>query len=139
MKLCSKFTEKWCNYRPNIRPKYSVTLAEYSVSADTNFDPIGRSLFHEIFFKREKMTHFSTLWLCILNWKKCTNQAHRFQDFDLELLFLWLIWWFQNQAVHLAMGKFVISLSKMTQNCWSIDKKTIENVDLWNLLLVKDS
>ena len=28
------------NYRPNIRPK----AAEYSVSADTSFTPIGRSL-----------------------------------------------------------------------------------------------
>ena len=33
------------NYRPNIRPNYSVKLAEYSVSADTNFCRIGRTLY----------------------------------------------------------------------------------------------
>ena len=38
----------WPNFkvgiRPNIRPNIRRNLAEYSVSADTNFRPIGRSL-----------------------------------------------------------------------------------------------
>ena len=42
------------NYRPNIRPKYSAKVAEYSVSADTTFDPIGRTLIQIILGKIEK-------------------------------------------------------------------------------------
>ena len=34
----------YVHYRPNIRPNYSVKLAEYSVSADTTFCGIGRTL-----------------------------------------------------------------------------------------------
>ena len=34
----------YINYRPNIRPNIRSNCAEYSVSADTNFGRIGRSL-----------------------------------------------------------------------------------------------
>ena len=35
----------WVDIRPNIRPNIRSETAEYSVSADTNFSPIGRSLY----------------------------------------------------------------------------------------------
>ena len=54
----------WPNFkvgiRPNIRPNIRRNLAEYSVSADTNFRPIGRSLIQilrEINLREWKPTH----------------------------------------------------------------------------------
>ena len=37
-------SDYYCNYRPNIRPNIRPDPTEYSVSADTNFEAIGRSL-----------------------------------------------------------------------------------------------
>ena len=49
----------WPNFkvgiRPNIRPNIRRNLAEYSVSADTNFRPIGRSL-----LQIDKLVEFAT-------------------------------------------------------------------------------
>ena len=51
----------YVHYRPNIRPNYSVKLAEYSVSADTTFCCIGRTLVCLQFF-----IFFPFRWACLM-------------------------------------------------------------------------
>ena len=68
------------NYRPNIRPNYSVKLAEYSVSADTTFCPIGRSLYEIIFltiFQGYKYFGFDPETLCHIKSEPSAEGSHQ--------------------------------------------------------------
>ena len=52
--------------RPNIRPNIRLDVAEYSVSADTTFRPIGRSLALTLMFKMADFAHLESLKLISL-------------------------------------------------------------------------
>ena len=57
----SKMSFFTCYFRPNIRPKVSANLAEYSVSAETRFTSFGRTL---------EPSQFTVTIFSSLNWMK---------------------------------------------------------------------
>ena len=84
--LAPNFANLRASIRPNIRPNIRSNSAEYSVSADTNFYRIGRSL--EVMKYLKSTLIFSLeiswamlllFWNFVLNWRfillqKCQNQ-----------------------------------------------------------------
>ena len=60
----------YCNYRPNIRPNIRPSSAEYSVSADTNFFCIGRSLMNAV-----SVFRFSKVNGCVRNRLLCNQKS----------------------------------------------------------------